>query len=57
MIPQYKAVSRCGGSCELFSHGCFATATRTKSIGVMVVSTRFDLSGTETECGIVEVEQ
>ena len=57
VIPQYKAVSRCGGSCELYSQGCFATATRTKFISVMVVSTRFDLSGTETECGVVEVEE
>ena len=58
VIPQYKAVSRCGGSCDLYSHGCVATATRTKLIDVMVVRARYDHDHmTETECGVIEVEE
>ena len=58
VIPEYKTVSKCGGSCELFSHGCVSTATRTKSIDVMVVRTRYDQSArTNIECGVVEVEE
>ena len=42
VIPEFKTVSRCGGSCELTSHGCTATATRSRSIDVMVVRKRQD---------------
>ena len=57
VIPEYKTVSKCGGSCELFSHGCVSTATRTKSIEVMVVRTQYDQSRTNIECGVIEVEE
>ena len=42
VIPEFRTVSRCGGSCELTSHGCTATAIRSRSIDVMVVRKRQD---------------
>ena len=57
VIPEYKTVAKCGGSCELYSHGCISTATRTKSIDVMVVRTQYDRSRTDIECGVIEVEE
>ena len=57
VIPEYKTVSRCGGSCELISHGCIATATRSKSMDVMVVRKRHDRSQNEIECGVIVVDE
>ena len=57
VIPEYKTVSRCGGSCELNSHGCMATATRSKSIDMMVVRKRHDRTQNEIECGVIVVEE
>ena len=57
VIPEYTTVSRCGGSCELISHGCMATATRSRAIDVMVVRKQHDRSQNEIECGHIFVEE
>ena len=57
VIPEYKTVSTCGGSCELISHGCMATSTRSRSINVTVVRKQNDHSQNEVECGVIVVEE
>jgi hypothetical protein len=58
VIPDVEAVARCGGSCERASHRCVATQTRTKRIEVIVVKApQYPSTMTETECGVVEVEE
>ncbi len=57
VIPDFATVKRCGGSCDVHSHRCVATAKRMKRLEVMVVVTQFPRRRTETECGFVDVEE
>ena len=57
VIPDFATISRCGGSCDMYSHSCVPTATRTRRLEVMVVLSQFPQVQTETQCGFVEVEE
>ena len=57
VIPDFATVNRCGGSCDMYSHRCVPTETRTKQLEVMVILSQFPRVQTETQCGFVEVEE